>query len=628
MPVVGISLEKLLQLMGRPLERDRLIKHLGEIGCDVKGYQKVAYHRCPHCGEITETAPQEELPEECPACGTDSPRVQIGQSEVVRIELLPARPDLFDVGGLSRALRAYLGDDIGLHTYPVSPSGYSVSVDPRLSDQSSYRPYIGCAVVRNLGLDSELVRILMKLQENLHWALGRDRRKASIGVYNLARMKPDFTYRAVDKDEVRFVPLGGLPGTPSKKATPEEILSRHPKGIAYRGLLEGFEGYPLLTDSEGTVLSMPPIINSEQTKVTEGSRDLFIDVTGPDKASVAKTLNVLVCCLAELGGTLESVKIDYPTESEVTPDLSPREIVLSPSSAAGLIGVAISPEDMSGLLRRMGHEATVRDGLLKVQVPAYRTDIMHEVDLTEDVAIAYGYHNVQPTLVPTLTVGEERELERFSSLARKAITGMGFCETMSLMLTNPEAHYSMLNMEESSDYVKVENPASAEQSMIRTHLFSGLLETFRLSRTQKMPQRIFELGDVCVLDEAAETGARDVRKVAGGIMDPKTGFAEMKSVLEALTREVGISVDLKPVDHPLFIEGRCALVTVPRGEDVGTGFTPVRKSGGRLDAGQQSAGLGVMGEVHPQVLENFDIVQPVSIFELDLSIISAMHQTV
>lgn len=612
LPVVSISATKLTQLVGKSVNRDRLVTLLGEIGCDVKGYERVAIHSCPKCGETLETTSKEGLPRACPLCGADfSDRtlrpVSIGESEVVRMELLPVRPDLFDVGGLARALRGYLGYEIGIPIYQVSSSGYSVSVDKKLSSKSSFRPYIGCAVVRNLNLDSELVRILMKLQENLHWALGRDRRKASIGVYDLAKLKPDFSYRTVKKDGVRFLPLGGLPGSPSREATPEEILSKHPKGMAYKWLLEGFRSYPLLADSDDRVLSIPPIINSDNTKVSEETRELFIDVTGPDKRSVEKTLHVLVCSLAELGGKIESVTIDYPEGREVTPDLSIKTAKLSPANACQLIGVEISSEQMVELLRKMRYEASLGDGGLKVGVPAYRTDIMHEVDLIEDVAIAYGYHNIQPSVVPTLTIGEQAEIERFSSIIRSAMTGMGFCETMSLMLTNPKTHYSMLNMEEARDHVRVENPASAEQSIVRTHLFSGLLETFRLSRTQKMPQRIFELGDVSVLDERTDTGARDVRKVAGGIMDPKTGFAEIKSAVEALVRELGLTVAFGQEDDSMFITGRCAVV-----------------NGGRGDAKMRR--LGVMGEVHPQVLENFEIVQPVSIFELDLSTVMAMQK--
>ena len=621
MPVVGISLEKLLELVARPLERDRLIAHLGEIGCDVKGCQRVVYYRCSTCGESVERLPLEEPPKECAACTAGSPPHKVGESEVIRMELLPDRPDLFDVGGLARAVRGYLGYEVGLRIHPVSPSGYSVLVDPQLFAASSFRPYIACAVIRNLKLDGELLRGLMKLQENLHWALGRDRRRASIGVYDLATVIPDFSYRAVEKDGVRFVPLGGLPLHPSKEATPEEILLKHPKGMAYRALLEDFEIYPLLVDSRGGVLSMPPIINSEPTKVSEKTEDLFIDVTGPDKGSVAKTIRVLVTSLAELGGKIESVRVDYPGGPEVTPDLRPKAMVLNSVNASRLIGVEIGAERMSELLERMGYQARSEGSSVTVAVPAYRTDVMHQVDLVEDVAIAYGYHNIEPALVPTQTVGEEVELERLSSIVRRAMTGMGFHEVMSLMLTNPKVHYSMSNLEEPSNCVKVENPPSAEQCMVRTHLLSGLLETFKLSRTQRMPQRIFELGDVCIVDEALETGARDLRKVAGGIMDPKTGFAEVKSVLESLTRELGLKVNLEATDHPMFMEGRCAGVVRGGGDYVGTGHGPVRRGG---PEGAWSAVIAVMGEVHPGVLENFDIVQPVSLFELDLTQIGNM----
>ena len=217
---------------------------------------------------------------------------------------------------------------------------------------------------------------------------------------------------------------------------------------------------------------------------------------------------------------------------------------------------------------------------------------MHPVDLYEDVAIAYGYHNIPKPLVPTMTVGQARPIESLSTLIRRTMTGLGFMEVFTFMLTHSENHYIKLRMEEGEDYVRIENPASIEQTMVRTHLMTGILETFKLNRSQPTPQCIFELGDVCTLDEAAETGARDVRKIAAAVMDPKTGFAEIKSTLESLAREIELAVTLQPADVPVCIPGRGAVVKTENQE------------------------TGLLGEVHPEILENFDLVQPVSLFEL------------
>ena len=600
LPVIGIPVDRLNALLREPVERETLLTHLERLGCDVEGYATVTRFRCQRCGGITEITESEVFPTACDGCGADFTKgdgtaENIGQTEVVRMELLPVRPDMFDVGGLARTLRGYLGSEAGLPTYRLSSSEYTVTVDEKLSRKSSYRPNIVCAVVRDLPLDEELIKIIMKMQENLHWALGRDRKKASIGVYDLDTVVPNFQYKALSDNEIRFVPLGGMPdASQSQEATPTEILEKHPKGTAYRDLLADFDRYPILMDSKGTVLSMPPIINSENTRVSEKTKNFFIDVTGPEAKDVHRTLNVLVTSLAEFGGTIETVTIMNPESEIVTPDLSTQRMDLDPKECAKIIGIDMSGDEIREFLLKMRYNVQ-RDGdHLRLEIPAYRTDIMHPVDLIEDVAIAYGYHNLPKPLVPTFTIGQRRDLESLSSIFRKIMIGLGFFEVVTFMLTNPEDHYIKLRMAESNNCVTIENPATVEQTMVRTHLLSGLLETFKLNRSQPTPQKIFELGDVCFLDGNVETGARDIRKIAAAIMDPKTGFAEIKSVLEGLAREIDLNVCLKSKDHPLFIPGRSALLEM------------------------EEKHVGLLGEVHPGVLEAFDLIQPISILELTL----------
>jgi phenylalanyl-tRNA synthetase beta chain len=593
MPVVGIPLETLYKFTGRRIEKEELYGHLTSLGCDVEGYFEVSRFACASCGELVELTSEEEVPQECSSCGTKfvtgQTLVSIGQSEIVRMELVPARPDMFDVGGLSRALRGYLGIETGMPQYELSSSGMAVKV---LKSVKSVRPSIACAVVRGIVLDDETIRILMKMQENLHWAMGRDRRKVSIGVYDLATLSPDFEYCAFGKAEKSFVPLGGMPGEGLKAVVLQEILERHPKGVAYKHLLLEYDSYPILTDSRGQVLSMPPIINSEETKTKTGTKDLFVDVTGHDRKSVERTLNVLVCSLAELGGKIQTVRIVDGKEETETPNLEPRETTLVPLHASSLIGAKISAPLCVELLQKMRFDAHPSSGSIGVSVPPYRTDIMHECDLIEDIAIAYGYHNIKRTLVPTMTVGIESELEKTSARVRRCMTGLGFLEVVTSLLSNPEKNYTSIAREDDGKAVLIENPATTEQTMLRTHLISGLLDMFKLNRTHRMPQKIFELGDLTLLDERGETGTVDRRALAAAIMDPKTGFAEIKSCAQAAMKEEGIEAILRQERDPSFLPGRCAAIY--KGEDL----------------------IGLLGEIHPQVLENFEIVQPVSLFHL------------
>jgi len=595
MPVVGIPLDTLYRLLGRIIPKEELFDHLTGIGNDVEGYFQVVRLKCAVCEEIYELMAQEEVPGVCVSCGAEltpgKTLFDIGSSEVVRMELMPARPDMFDVGGLARALRGYLGIEIGIPQYELSSSGITVNVGKPVK---SIRPFIVCAVVRGMKLDTEMIKTVMKMQENLHWALGRDRRKASIGVYDLAALKPDFEYTAFEKTELEFVPLGGMPGEGLRPALLVDILEHHPKGTAYKHLLEEFESYPILRDSAGQVLSMPPIINSEETKACMETEDFFVDVTGHDMRSVERTLNVLVCSLAELGGRIETVRIRDGKQKTETPDLKPWASELDPAHASRLIGIDISAGSCAELLSKMRFGARVQDKRVSVSVPAYRTDIMHEYDLIEDIAIAYGYNNIEHALVPTLTVGVESALENLSDHYRRAASGLGFLEVVTTMLSNPGKNYELLRREDDGTGAIIENPATTEHSMLRTHLVSGLLEVFKRNRTHKMPQKIFELGDVTIVDKKGETGTADRRFLAAAIMDPKTGFAEIKSCAEAVLRELGYQLVLEAREHPTFIPGRCAAV-VFEGEE-----------------------LGVLGEIHPEVLDNFETVPPVSLVHLSV----------
>jgi phenylalanyl-tRNA synthetase beta chain len=445
--------------------------------------------------------------------------------------------------------------------------------------------------VKDFPTDAKTIKAVMKLQEDLHWALGRDRKFASIGVYNLDALKPDIHYRTVGPEELTFEPLA-FQGT---LMTPREILSEHPKGVSYAHLLEDFERYPLLVDSGGRVLSMPPIINSEGTKVTLDVRNFFIDVTGPNETAVNRALQVLVTSLAEMGGTIGTVKVVRPDAELITPELQPFTMSLDHVETSKLVGVPMDQKEVMDHLSKMRFGAGESEGTITVEVPRFRIDVMHPVDIIADVAIAYGYQNIPKPLVPTMTVGQELDIERTCRAARQALTGLGFQEIVTLMITHENEHYGMLRMPVPENRVTLENPASVNQTMVRTHLLSAVMDTFRINKTREMPQQVFEIGDVSVVDPDFETGARNVRKVTCGITGPRAGYADMRSFTEALLRELDALPEFVPEGHPTFIDGRAAAVRV------------------------EGRAVGLLGEVHPGVLSSFGLVQPAALLEIDLS---------
>ncbi|MFH1680976.1 MAG: phenylalanine--tRNA ligase subunit beta [Candidatus Eisenbacteria bacterium] len=598
MPVVAVPTEPLRRLIGSPVSDEKLWDLLERLGCDVEGFAPVRRLRCPSCGTIVERTEKDELLGACPECRSEAKGrpdafwIDLGTENAIRMDLLPVRPDLFDAGGLARALRGLLGIEKGLARYVLSPATIEIRVDPALSEPDSYRPHIACAAVRGIRLDDFTIRAIMKLQEDLHWALGRDRKFASIGVYDLGTIEGPIRYRPVAPDEIRFVPLASADG---RSLTPKQILEEHPKGAAYRALLAGHRRYPLLEDRNGRVLSLPPIINSLETAIRPETNGLFIDVTGIEERPVEKALAVIVTSLAELfpGAGVERAAILRGEDRRETPDLAPSVFRFSPRGAAKLIGVRIGAARAVRLLESMRHGAEREGDQVRVSVAAYRNDVLHEVDLIEDAAIAIGYDAIPRRLIPSFTLARERPERVLERKVRGAMLGLGFSEAMSLLLTNEKDLYESVRAEDPEDSVRTENPASIEQAIVRTALGPGLLRLLGKNRGAGVSHRLFE-ADVVVRLEAGEAEPVERLHVAAVIQDRSAGFADIKSVAVALGKEIGKDFVFRPSACPLFLEGR----------------------GADLCEGERRAGHA--GEVHPEVLENFSIHFPVAILEIEL----------
>ncbi|MBU0639680.1 MAG: phenylalanine--tRNA ligase subunit beta [Planctomycetes bacterium] len=612
MPIVDTPLDVLMRYINLPgaerkISEQELTATLPQMGCHIEEFADTHQYTCQRCDKIFDRTEAQGVPLNCTQCGTDfrqAPELlgDLGPNRVARIELLPVRADIFDPGGMARYVRSYFGLQTGLAEYALSAPKITVQVAPNLAQETSLRPYIACAVFRNVRLDHSQIKMLMNLQEDLHWALGRDRKLASIGVYDLDTLAgTTFQYGAVAPDGLKFVPLGFDPNDAASAHTPGQILERHKTGQAYAHLLSGFSAYPLLQDERGTVLSMPPIINSEATRVTMRSRQLFCDVTGLSQRVVDRTLNVMVTSLKEIMPAMEveRVIIAAPDGRRETPDLTPTAMTLGIQETARTIGVTLEGSTLQSLLERMGHGVAGFDKdrtELKVLVPAYRSDVMHPVDLIEDAAIAYGYDNLPPELVPTFTVGAPRAIEEHSATARRVLVGLGFQQVMTLVLTNESAAFAKWRIPPDPRSVLIDNPISTEQTMCRVSLRPGLLETLAINKQYDLPQSIFELGDCCFLDAEAETGASEERYVAAALIGTHVGYADIRAVADAFAHELGVTCAIEPIEYPSYIPGRAA---------------------GLFDA--KNHRLGTMGEVHPEVLEHYGLKHPVAVLELSLA---------
>ncbi len=515
--------------------------------------------------------------------------VERTEAEYMDVEFFPNRPDLFSVEGVSRALRQFLGIKPGLVTYEVAKSGIDMVVEPSVLD---VRPYLVCCVIRDVHLDSHAIESLMLLQEHLHRGMGRNRENVSIGVHDLARVKPPLRYLAVDPS-FSFVPLDY-----EEEMSMAEILERHPKGIGYRYILEGKSKYPLILDSNSNTLSFPPIINAERTRVTESTTDLFIDVTGLND-SVSRALSIIASALAERGGQIQSVLLHLPDEEpKETPRLVSSTMAISMNEAKSLTGITdLSMADCKNCCERMGLGAEAKaDGMLEVRIPAYRYDILHTWDIIEDIAIGYGYDRLKPELPATMLIGEAHPVEERNSAVRELMIGLGYFEVLTFTLTSERKQFELMQREKgelakrsSAFVVEVASPISSEHTMLRCSILPNLLEILSLNKHRDLPQRIFEVGPVVL-------NVNEEYRLACVSTHANANFAEAKSVVDAVLKELVLEdVDVVVSGDGAFMEGRRADIVI----------------GGEI--------IGTFGELHPEVITNFGLYYPVLGFELSIS---------
>jgi len=522
---------------------------------------------------------KEEIVDKLPMIGGDLDRIE---KDEISMEFFPDRPDLSSVEGIVRASRSFFRLEKGLKKYPVKKSGIEIRVD---SSVEQVRPYVVTSLVKNVEMTDELIKSLMELQEKLHLGLGRNRKKIAIGVHNFDPVEPPFAYKAVNPTSVEFVPLNKV-----ESMTMAEILKKHEKGIDYAHILDGFDKHPIIFDKNNNVLSYPPIINGSLTEVTPFTKDLFIDVTGTDIKAVNYALNIIVSALCERGADVYSTKVVYDKKTYETPDLNPVKRKLSIQYVNKILGTKMSSSEIIKCLEKMGFDAkTLNKEKIEVNIPAWRADILHEIDLVEDVAIGYGYDKFETDMPKELTFGKSLKETDFNQNIRQTMIGLGFTEVTTFTISNKKDEFTKLGMKEKK-IAEIKNPVGEEYSCLRVNLVSSLLKILNENRHHPLPQQIFEIGQT--IDEKY----KNINQLGFVKTSAKANFTECKSFVDSLMRSIGVNYNIKNFDHPGFIKGRCSSIIY------------------------KAKNIGYFGEIHPKTILEFELEHPIIAAELNLDV--------
>ena len=510
--------------------------------------------------------------------------------EKIEIEVFPNRPDLLSFQGFKRAMLSFLGKEKGLKKYKVNKpeKNYDVIIDNSVKD---VRPYTVCAIVKGLNFNDEKIKELVDIQEKLHLTIGRKRKKTAIGIYPLEKIKLPITFKALEPDKIKFIPLES-----EKEMSGLQILQKHPTGREYSHLLAGKAKFPVFIDSNNNILSMPPIINSQLTgKITDETKDVFVECSGFDFETLNKCLNIIVTCLAEMGGKIYQMELYYKDKKK-TPDLNPEKIKLSLENTNKLLGLDLNEKILKELIERMGYD--YNKGI--VEIPAWRVDVLHEVDLIEDVAIAYGYENFIPEIPKISTIGGEEQKEVIKRKISEILTGMNFLEVSNYHLTNKKDQFKKMSVAE-EEFTEVEE-SKTDYNILRKNLSHYLLKIFSENVDSEYPQRIFEIGRVFQKEECENLALA----ITPG------NYTEARQILEYLSRMIDIELKISEPDKSpnYFIDGRTAEIKINSDNKDSSGVGSRGVGGGKS--------IGFIGEIHPKILKNWKIKMPVSLFEINL----------
>lgn len=476
--------------------------------------------------------------------------------EEISIEIFPNRPDLLSMSGFARAMNAFLGKKTGLREYKV----HKPEKDCRVTIEKSVkkvRPFTTCAIVKNLKFTDEKIKEIIDIQEKLHGSYGRNRKKLAIGVYPLEQIKLPIKFLAKKPEDIKFIPLEA-----HKEMNGRQILSQHPTGREYGDLLKDADVFPVFEDANNEILSMPPIINSEKTgKITDNTKEVFIECSGFNNEYLKKTLNMIVTALADMGGEIYAMEI-IDAKKELSPNLEPEEMQFSIELVNKTLGLDLNEKEIRKYLEKMNIGYKKENNKSIALIPPYRTDILHEIDLSEEIAIAYGYENFNPEIPQIATIGKEDSIAILKRKISEILTGLGLLEISTYHLSTKEKQFKNLGIKDfKNELIELIN-SKTENNILRTSLLAQSIAILSENPDASYPQKIFEIGNVFYEDEKTETGIGEKEKLCISLCHEKANFTELKQILDYIARMLDFKYEIKETENSCFIDGRCGEIII------------------------------------------------------------------
>jgi phenylalanyl-tRNA synthetase beta chain len=515
---------------------------------------------------------------------------EINKKEII-VEIFPNRPDLLSDEGFARALKTFLGYEKGLREYEAKSSNYEVIIDESVS---KVRPYTACLVAKKLKITEKVLENIINIQEKLHITYGRGRKKCAIGVYPLDRIKFPIHYKALSPEKIRFIPLAE-----EKEMNGHELLEKTKAGKEYGYLLQGKETYPVFTDANDNVMSVPPILNSKHTgTITTETENVFVECSGFDFDVVNKALSMIGAALSDMDGEIYSVTLRYKKEKKdrITPNFEPEEITITHEYIKKYLGEELNEKEIIRLIEKMGHgikNKTKKD--ITIKIPSYRADIIHPIDIIEDITIAYGYDNIKEEEDKTTSTGKESYTEKIKEKIRDILIGDGLIETVNYSLTKHEDQKKIGE----KDIIKIKNPNTTEYDSLRRNLTPIILKTFKNNKMREYPQKIFEIGKTFKKDKEK---SHEENHLNIATISDNASYTWTKQRLELIKDLLELEIKLEPKNQQPYINGRSAEIKIKHKD--------------------KWTHLGTIGEINLETLRHYELEHAVAMTEINIDLIS------
>ncbi|XP_007425722.1 phenylalanine--tRNA ligase beta subunit [Python bivittatus] len=583
MPTVGVKRDLLFQALGRSYTDEEFDELCFEFGL-----------------ELDEITSEKDIISKEKGDGKAE-----GASETIlyKIDVPANRYDLLCLEGLVRGLQVFKERIRAPRYKKITPPNGEIQRLTITEETANIRPYAVAAILRNITFVKDRYDSFIDLQEKLHQNICRKRSLVAIGTHDLDAISGPFTYTAKPPAEIKFKPLNQ-----DKEYSAPEIMEMYRMDSHLRHYLHIIENeslYPVICDSNGVVLSMPPIINGEHSKISLNTRNVFIECTATDLTKAKIVLDILVTMFSEYCNkpfTVEAVEVTYPNgKSYIFPELSYRREKIKPEIINKKIGISETPSSLAKLLTRMCLKSHVigNGNNIEVEIPPTRADIIHACDIIEDAAIAYGYNNIQMTIPKTYTIANQFPLNKLTELLRQDLAAAGFTEALTFALCSQEDIASKLGIDISATKaVHIANPKTAEFQVARTTLLPGLLKTITANKKMPLPLKLFEISDIVVKDSTKDVGARNHRHLCAIFYNKNPGFEIIHGLLDRIMQLLDVPQSkengyyIKAAEEPAFFPGRCAEIFA-RGQSIGN-----------------------LGVLHPDVVTKFELTMPCSALEI------------